>query len=71
MIFQEPLSSLNPLLTCGYQIVETLRYHEKISKKEAWAKAEELLEMVKDSMPAREGQEYPSGFVRKGCARES
>ena len=68
MIFQEPLSSLNPLLTCGYQIVETLRYHEKISKKEAWAKAEELLEMVGIPMPAKRAREYPhqlSGGMRQ------
>ena len=48
--------------------METLRYHEKISKKEAWAKAEELLEMVGIPMPAKRAREYPhqlSGGMRQ------
>lgn len=68
MIFQEPLSSLNPLLTCGYQIVESIRYHEKIGKKEAWAKAEQLLEMVGIPLPEIRVKEYPhqlSGGMRQ------
>lgn len=46
MIFQNPLSSLNPLFTVGEQISMVLRKHENISKKAALKKAEELLEMV-------------------------
>lgn len=68
MIFQEPLSSLNPLLTCGYQIVESIRYHEKIGKKEAWEKAEQLLEMVGIPLPEKRVKEYPhqlSGGMRQ------
>lgn len=68
MIFQEPLSSLNPLLTCGYQIVETIRYHEAISKKEAWEKAIGLLDMVGIPMPEKRAREYPhqlSGGMRQ------
>ena len=68
MIFQEPLSSLNPLLTCGYQIVETIRYHETISKKEAWEKAIGLLDMVGIPMPEKRAREYPhqlSGGMRQ------
>lgn len=68
MIFQEPLSSLNPLLTCGYQIVETIRYHEKIEKKEAWEKAVELLRMAGIPLPEKRAKEYPhqlSGGMRQ------
>lgn len=68
MIFQEPLSSLNPLLTCGYQIVETILYHEKIEKKEAWRKAVELLRMVGIPLPEKRAKEYPhqlSGGMRQ------
>ena len=68
MIFQEPLSSLNPLLTCGFQIVESLRYHEKISKKDAWKRAVELLDMVGIPMPKKRAKEYPhqlSGGMRQ------
>ena len=68
MIFHEPLSSLNPLLTCGYQIVETIRYHETISKKEAWEKAIGLLDMVGIPMPEKRAREYPhqlSGGMRQ------
>lgn len=68
MIFQEPLSSLNPLLTCGFQIVESLRYHEKLNKKEAWAKAIELLRIVGIPLPEKRAKEYPhqlSGGMRQ------
>ena len=47
MIFQEPMSSLNPSLTCGYQVEEMLYQHQKISKKEAKEKVLELFEKVK------------------------
>lgn len=47
MIFQEPMSSLNPSLTCGYQVQEILLTHQSISKKDAKAKALELFEKVK------------------------
>ena len=46
MIFQEPMTSLNPLYTCGEQIVETMVLHQKLSKKEAIQKAVELLKLV-------------------------
>lgn len=68
MIFQEPLSSLNPLLTCGYQIVESLCYHEKMPKKEAWKRAVELLELVGIPLPEKRVKEYPhqmSGGMRQ------
>lgn len=68
MIFQEPLSSLNPLLTCGYQIAENLILHEKIKKKEAMKKAVRLLETVGIPFPEKRAKEYPhqlSGGMRQ------
>lgn len=47
MIFQEPMTSLNPLLTCGEQIMETLQLHEQLSKPEAVSKTLDLFEKVK------------------------
>lgn len=46
MIFQEPMTSLNPVFTVGYQIVESVQLHQKLSKNEAWQKATELLNQV-------------------------
>ena len=47
MIFQEPMSSLNPSLTCGYQVIEMILQHKKISKKEAKTQVLELFKKVK------------------------
>lgn len=68
MIFQEPLSSLNPLQTCGFQIVESLMLHEKMKRKDAWKRAEELLEIVGIPLPQKRIKEYPhqlSGGMRQ------
>ncbi|HET7031681.1 MAG TPA: ATP-binding cassette domain-containing protein, partial [Casimicrobiaceae bacterium] len=46
MIFQEPMTSLNPAFTVGNQISETIRVHRKMSRKAAWARAVELLDHV-------------------------
>jgi oligopeptide/dipeptide ABC transporter ATP-binding protein len=46
MIFQDPMSALDPVFTCGSQIVEAIRSHEKVSRKEAADKAKELLKQV-------------------------
>jgi oligopeptide transport system ATP-binding protein len=46
MIFQEPMSSLNPVITIGKQIMEPLMLHKKMSRKQAYARAVELIEMV-------------------------
>ncbi|PKU23770.1 ABC transporter ATP-binding protein [Telmatospirillum siberiense] len=68
MIFQEPLTSLNPVLTIGYQIGETLRLHQGLSAAEARAKAIEMLTLVGISEPARRIACYPhelSGGMRQ------
>lgn len=68
MIFQEPMTSLNPLHTCGKQIMEPILLHQKLSKKEAKEKAIELLKLT--GIPAAEQRfhEYPhqmSGGMRQ------
>ncbi|GIO15671.1 peptide ABC transporter ATP-binding protein [Cohnella xylanilytica] len=68
MIFQDPLSSLNPVYTIGDQIVETLRLHRPIGRKEAAAKAIELLRLTGIPAPERRAREYPhqlSGGMRQ------
>ena len=51
MIFQEPMSSLNPVYTVGQQICEIIHLHNRISRKEAMARAEKLLEEVQIPEP--------------------
>ncbi|MFP3747254.1 ABC transporter ATP-binding protein, partial [Achromobacter sp. SIMBA_011] len=68
MIFQEPMTSLNPVLTIGEQITEVLEYHKKMNKKEAAKKAVELLELVGFSRAEQVMKEYPhrlSGGMRQ------
>ncbi len=68
MIFQEPMTSLNPVLTVGYQIAEVLITHRNMSRKEAAEKAVELLEAVKIPSPETRVKEYPhqmSGGMRQ------
>lgn len=59
MIFQEPMSSLNPVLTIGQQIMEPLIEHKKLSKKDAKQKAIELIERVQISRPEQIFKSYP------------
>jgi len=59
MIFQEPMTSLNPVLSIGAQIVETLRQHENLSKTAAWKRAVELLDLVRIPEPQRRVFDYP------------
>ena len=47
MIFQEPMSSLNPVFTIGYQLIEAIRQHQSVSEAEARRKAVYLLQEVK------------------------
>ncbi|HYM98347.1 MAG TPA: ABC transporter ATP-binding protein, partial [Aestuariivirgaceae bacterium] len=59
MIFQEPLSSLNPCFTIGFQIIETLRLHLGLSKKQARARAIEILREVGIPAPERRIDSFP------------
>jgi oligopeptide transport system ATP-binding protein len=62
MIFQDPMTSLNPVLTIGRQITESLRVHIGMDQKVAEARAVELLEMVGISDPSRRLGDYPHQF---------
>jgi peptide/nickel transport system ATP-binding protein len=62
MIFQEPMTSLNPVLPIGFQVAETLRYHTKLSSAEARVQALALLEHVKIPSAARRFGDYPHHF---------
>ena len=60
MIFQDPMTSLNPVMTVGDQIAEVILEHEKVSKKESMKRAGEMLEMV--GIPAERMHEYAHQF---------
>ncbi len=59
MIFQEPMTSLNPVFTCGQQVMETIRLHQKVSKKEARLKTIQLFEQVQLPDPEEIIHRYP------------
>lgn len=68
MIFQEPMTSLNPVFKVGKQISDVFLTHQKMSKQEAWEKAIELLGMVKIPSPESRAHSYPhqlSGGMRQ------
>jgi len=68
MIFQEPMSSFDPVFTIGTQIIETLKRHDGISDRRARARALDLLEMVQIASPVRRLNNYPhelSGGMRQ------
>jgi peptide/nickel transport system ATP-binding protein len=60
MIFQDPMTSLNPVFTVGEQIAESIEIHEHLSKNEAFEKAREMLELV--GIPSERAGEYPHQF---------
>jgi peptide/nickel transport system ATP-binding protein len=62
MVFQDPLTSLNPLYTVGFQLVETIRTHEDISERGARKRAIELLGEVGIPAPERRVDQYPHQF---------
>ena len=68
MIFQEPMTALNPLLTVGRQIAEMVSLHEGMSRRDARAKVVEMLQRVRIPAPDRRAREYPhqmSGGMRQ------
>jgi oligopeptide/dipeptide ABC transporter ATP-binding protein len=68
MIFQEPMTSLNPVFTVGDQIAEGVRLHQGLSKRESWNKAIEMLRLVRIPDAERRVKEYPhqmSGGMRQ------
>jgi peptide/nickel transport system ATP-binding protein/oligopeptide transport system ATP-binding protein len=69
MIFQDPIQSLNPVFTVGYQIAEVFRLKEKMSKKEAWREAIKLLGQVGIKNPEQASKQYPHQFSGGMCQR--
>ncbi|HEY3055508.1 MAG TPA: ABC transporter ATP-binding protein [Thermoanaerobaculia bacterium] len=68
MVFQEPMTSLNPVFKIGAQVAEAIRIHRKVSKKEAWRIAGEMLELVSIPDPIKRLDDYPhqlSGGMRQ------
>ena len=68
MIFQEPMSSLNPVLTIGSQIAEAVLLHEPLTRAQAWQKAVDMLRLVRISEPEERAEAYPhqlSGGMRQ------
>ena len=59
MIFQEPMTSLNPLFTCGYQVIEAIRLHQQVSQKEAAARTIQLFQEVQLPQPEQLIERYP------------
>jgi oligopeptide/dipeptide ABC transporter ATP-binding protein len=68
MIFQEPMTSLNPVFTVGDQIAEGIRLHQRLSKRDSWDKAIEMMRLVRMADSERRVKEYPhqmSGGMRQ------
>src|SRR6185369_3524715 len=68
MIFQDPMTSLNPVYTVGEQIAEALRLHRNLNRRDAWAAAVEAMKEVSIPSPDRRANDYPhqlSGGMRQ------
>ena len=64
MVFQEPMTSLNPVFTIGNQIVEAINLHQKVSRKEAFEKAVHMLKLVGIPTPDKRIDSYPHQLSR-------
>ena len=62
IIFQDPMTSLNPTYTIGHQLMEAIRLHTNRSKKEAWDRAVEMLKLVNVNEPEKRMKQYPYEF---------
>ena len=62
MIFQDPMTSLNPVLTIGEQIAEVLILHQALGKRAAWSRAAEMLDLVGIPDPQQRVRDYPHQF---------
>jgi len=62
MIFQDPMTSLNPVLTIGEQIAETVQLHQRLGQRAAWERAVEMLQLVNIPEPKKRSREYPHQF---------
>ena len=62
MIFQDPMTSLNPVFTIGEQLVETLRRHTSMTRAQAWARSVEMLKLVGINNPEQRMKQYPHEF---------
>ncbi len=69
MIFQEPMTSLNPVLTVAEQIVEAVQLHQGLDKKKARARALEMLELVQLTEPEKRLDQYPHELSGGMCQR--
>ena len=68
MIFQEPMTALNPVLAVGFQIAEAVLAHEKVSQREAWSRAVQAMKAVAIPDPEKRAKDYPhqlSGGMRQ------
>jgi peptide/nickel transport system ATP-binding protein len=62
IVFQEPMTSLNPVYTVGYQIAEVIRQHESVSRRESLERTVEMLALVQIPNPQRRVHDYPHQF---------
>ena len=62
IIFQDPMTSLNPTYTIGHQLMEAIRLHTNRNKKEAWSRAVEMLKLVNVNEPEKRMKQYPFEF---------